>query len=41
MINWKGFERKRSWPNYKVLSLHLVLLLFLFVSFIGMEEASL
>jgi hypothetical protein len=23
MINWKGFGRKQSWPNFKVLSRHL------------------
>jgi len=23
MMNWKGFGRKRSWPNFKVLSWHL------------------
>jgi hypothetical protein len=22
MMNWKGFSRKQSWPNFKVLSLH-------------------
>jgi hypothetical protein len=22
MLNWKGFERKTSWPNFKVLSQH-------------------
>jgi len=22
IINWKGFGRKRSWPNFKVLSWH-------------------
>jgi hypothetical protein len=22
MINWKGFDRKRSWPNFKILSRH-------------------
>jgi hypothetical protein len=22
MINWKGFGRKRTWPNFKVLSQH-------------------
>jgi hypothetical protein len=22
MTNWKGFGRKRSWPNFKVLSRH-------------------
>jgi hypothetical protein len=22
MINWKGFGRKWSWPNFKVLSRH-------------------
>jgi hypothetical protein len=22
MINWKGFGKKRSWPNIKVLSWH-------------------
>jgi hypothetical protein len=22
MMNWKGFSRKRSWPNFKVLSSH-------------------
>jgi hypothetical protein len=23
MMNWKGFGRKGSWPNYKVLSWYL------------------
>jgi hypothetical protein len=23
MMNWKGCGRKRSWPNFKVLSRHL------------------
>jgi hypothetical protein len=23
MMNWKGFGRKWSWPNFKVLSQHL------------------
>jgi hypothetical protein len=23
MVNWKGFGRKRSWPNFKILSQHL------------------
>jgi hypothetical protein len=23
MMNWEGFERKRSWPNLKVLSQNL------------------
>jgi hypothetical protein len=23
MINWKGFGRKQSWPNVKLLSWHL------------------
>jgi hypothetical protein len=22
MMNWKGFDRKRSWPNFKGLSRH-------------------
>jgi hypothetical protein len=22
MMNWKGFGRKRPWPNFKVLSKH-------------------
>jgi hypothetical protein len=23
MVNWKGFGRKRLWPNFKVLYWHL------------------
>jgi hypothetical protein len=23
VMNWNGFSRKRSWPNFKVLSRHL------------------
>jgi hypothetical protein len=23
MMNWKGFDKKRPWPNFKVLSGHL------------------
>jgi hypothetical protein len=23
MMNWKGFDRKKFWPNFKVISQHL------------------